>query len=76
MFEIPFMLWLSPEYKAARPKFAGALPKYLSRRFNTQDFPHAAADLAGISADDIEAEKSLFSASYAEPLRHIIKPLF
>ncbi|MDR3126428.1 MAG: sulfatase-like hydrolase/transferase [Rickettsiales bacterium] len=76
MFEIPFILWLSDGYASARPGFVGALSKYLGRKFNTQDFPHAAADLAGVSADGIDWNKSPFSADYDEPVFHIIKTLF
>ena len=76
MFEVPLVIWLSPEYRRARPGFADRLAGYTARRFNLADFPHAAARLAGLSSPDIDPSKSPFDPSYREPKKSIVKQLF
>ena len=71
MFEIPFIVWLSPEYRKSRPGFLDGINK--ARRFNTQHLDHTVMDLSGLSHPDVDMKKSLFSKSYAEPEVHIIK---
>jgi len=62
MFEIPFILWRNKEFLRTRP-----LSIDTARKFNTQDFPFAAAHIAGIAGLDGTETRSPFSASYAEP---------
>jgi heptose-I-phosphate ethanolaminephosphotransferase len=67
MFEIPFIVWLSPEYKEARKEFSDGLKGYLGRGFNTQHFIHSVMDLSGLYNADITLSKSLFSKTYEKP---------
>ncbi|MCM1512262.1 MAG: sulfatase-like hydrolase/transferase [Oxalobacter formigenes] len=73
MFKIPFILWLSPEYRKTRPEFVKNLNHYLGRGFNTQHFPHALMNLSGLNNPDIQPEKSLFFPLYREPHPLIIR---
>jgi heptose-I-phosphate ethanolaminephosphotransferase len=71
MFEIPFIVWLSPEYRNLRREFVSKFD--LKRGFNTQHFIHAAIDLSGLYNSSIDLKKSLFSTFYENPKKLIIK---
>jgi heptose-I-phosphate ethanolaminephosphotransferase len=71
MFEIPFIVWTSPEYKRLRRKFLDGID--VSRAFNTQHLIHAVMDLSGLAHPDIDLKKSPFSKSYGEPAVLIVR---
>ena len=61
MYTIPFMAWASPKWKENHDwNFAGDL----SRPFSSSQFIHTWADLAGLSADELDRSKSLVSDSF------------
>ncbi len=68
MFRVPFVLWLSPEYKAAREAYAAALKARTGRYYNTEHLIHSLADLSGLLNFDIEYQNSIFSDKYKQPV--------
>ena len=68
MFRVPFVLWLSPEYKAAREAYAAALKTRTGRYYNTEHLIHSLADLSGLLNFDIEYQNSIFSDKYKQPV--------
>ena len=60
MCEIPFIVWLSDDFKASRPDLA----IQINRPYSTCDFIHSVSDLAGIVYKDYDASKSLFSLQF------------
>ncbi|WP_339452608.1 phosphoethanolamine transferase CptA [Pseudomonas sp. EA_5y_Pfl2_R50] len=61
MYTIPFMAWASPKWKENHDwNFAGDL----SRPYSSSQFIHTWADLAGLSADELDRSRSLVSASF------------
>ena len=64
MLEIPFILWLSPEYKQKRPDLAARAAAALNKTYNTRDFIHTVIDLAGLSNRDFQTGKSIFSSDF------------
>ena len=47
-YEIPFMIWMSDRYRAARPELAAAIARAVDRPYMTDDLPHLLLDLAGL----------------------------
>lgn len=65
MFDVPLLLWLSPDYRARHPEVVAAAAANKDLPFITSDFAHTAADLARIRFPGFRAEKSLFAPEYA-----------
>ena len=57
MFEVPFYLWLSPDIRG-NFKYDKEI---LQKPYNTENLIHSIADLANVSADEIDYEKSIFN---------------
>ncbi len=64
MFDVPFLLWLSSDFAAARPDFVAVARARRNTPFITSDFAHTVADLAGIRFEGFQPEKSLFDPEY------------
>ena len=61
MYTIPFMAWASPKWRQAHDwSFAGDL----GRPYSSSQLIHTWADLAGLSADELDRSKSLVSDSF------------
>lgn len=71
MFDVPFLLWLSPGFAAARPDLVVLAAARRNAPFITSDFAHTVTDLAGIRFDGFQAEKSLFSPQYTPRKRYV-----
>jgi heptose-I-phosphate ethanolaminephosphotransferase len=71
MFEIPFLVWGSPEYLAARPEIARELPGALLRPYQTDDFMHTFMDMAGVWTDGYQPEKSVVNSRFV-PRRRVV----
>jgi heptose-I-phosphate ethanolaminephosphotransferase len=68
MYDIPFFVWLSPEYKARHPEFSAALKQGTDRFWKMDDsLGHSIAELGHISFGGFQPEKSLFSSTYKTP---------
>ncbi len=64
MFEIPFLIWLSPEYRKERPAFFERLKDYTARPWQTDDLIYPLLDLAGITFAGIQTSKNILSPDY------------
>ncbi|MCX8659511.1 phosphoethanolamine transferase CptA [Gilliamella sp. B2772] len=71
MYTVPFMLWQSPKWLMSHPNH---FESYVNRKFSTQDLIHTWSDLAGLSFDDYQPEKSIVNEKFAQPTRWIGDP--
>lgn len=72
MHEIPFIVWLSPEYKHQFPKFS-ELKSYSNRRYNLEDFIHSFSELSNIKFNLLDSTRSVFNEGFQERTRWINK---
>lgn len=66
MFEIPFLVWLSPEYKSTYE-----LTFQPERPYVINDLLHSMSDLSRIQFDEYESERSIFSKNFVPKPRII-----
>ena len=71
MFEIPFVVWLSPAYRQERPDFSQAVQQYTHRPWQADDLIYPVLDLAGIVFDGFKSEKSLLSPHFIREKRRM-----
>lgn len=71
MYTIPFMLWQSPKWRASHPN---NYQSYVERKFSTQDLIHTWSDLAGLSYDSYQPEKSIVNPNFHQSIRWIGDP--
>ena len=71
MADIPFLLWLSPEYRSARPELVAQLPGDVTRPYQTDRLLFGIADLAGVAWPGMRPEGSVFSPQFQEAPRFI-----
>lgn len=71
MFDIPFILWLSDDYKVFNKSLVNDLPNYLTRRYQTDDVIHSIIDLTKCYGEDFEPERSIFNKAF-KPRKRII----
>ncbi|WP_162880214.1 phosphoethanolamine transferase [Mariniflexile rhizosphaerae] len=67
MFEIPFILWESKDYK-----LKNNIKIELNRPYMTDDLFHSIADLCGIDNKYVDLERSIFSKSFKNRKRVIL----
>ncbi|WP_299220980.1 sulfatase-like hydrolase/transferase [uncultured Aquimarina sp.] len=66
MYEIPFILWVSPKYRSLRkPKFN------LRNKFMTDELIQAVSDLSEIKFDGFDKNRSIFNEEFSERPRII-----
>lgn len=70
MFEIPFILWLSDQYKK---KSTINFQKKLDRKYNLEDFIYSFSELSRIQFDQFQPEKSIFNTDFRFKKRLILK---
>lgn len=71
MYTVPFILWQSPTWVQTHPN---NYRSYVDRKYSTQHLIHTWSDLAGLSYDLYEPEKSIVSPSYKDLPRWIGDP--
>lgn len=69
--EVPFILWLSEEYKERQPQKIEQLGKYLDRRYMTDDTIYSIFDLLGIGVDSFDSKRSIFSPDFKPRKRQV-----
>jgi heptose-I-phosphate ethanolaminephosphotransferase len=72
MVEIPFVVWLAPQFRKARPELVAHLKKRLHTPFMSDGFFHTMTDLAGISCSLMDPTRSLINPAYRERPRCVI----
>ena len=63
MYAVPFILWMTDSWRATH---LNDFSSFLDRPYSTSHFIHAWSDLAGLSYEGFEPEKSLVSAQFKE----------
>jgi heptose-I-phosphate ethanolaminephosphotransferase len=71
MFDIPFILWLSDDYKKLHKNKVKNFQFYLNRRYQTDDVIHSIIDLSGCYSADYDSTKSIFSPYFKFEKRFI-----
>ena len=61
VFEIPFLIWVSDNYKQIHPDIVERIEKSIHKPYVIDDVPHLLLDLAGIQCDEFEPSRSLIS---------------
>jgi heptose-I-phosphate ethanolaminephosphotransferase len=69
MAEIPFLVWLSDDFKAHHADFVAGLSDALDRPYVNSSFSHSLADLARLTSRDMEPKRSLFSKAFEPEVR-------
>src|SRR5690554_2737133 len=70
MYEVPFVIWTSPEYKNQHPNLSD-LNSFTNRKYNLEDFIHSFSDLSRIEFNLIDKTRSIFSQEFQERTRWI-----
>lgn len=70
MHEIPFIVWLSSEYKNQISTFS-EVKSYSNRRYNLEDFIHSFSELSNIQFNLIDSTRSVFNQGFQERTRWI-----
>lgn len=63
-FEIPFMIWMSDEYKSTHPDVVKQVENSLDKPFMIDDLPHLMLDIAGIDCEWFDPTRSLINERY------------
>ena len=63
MYAVPFFLWMTDSWRATEPR---DFSTFLDRPYGNSHFIHTWSDLAGLSYDGFEPEKSLVSGKFKE----------
>lgn len=71
MYTIPFILWESPSWLKTHPNNYQA---YVDRKFSSQDLIHTWSDLAGLTYNLYQPEKSLVNPNFKQSIRWIGDP--
>jgi heptose-I-phosphate ethanolaminephosphotransferase len=72
LVEIPFMAWLSPEYKKQFPQKAALVYAHRSLPFVTDDLFHALIDLSGIQTKIFNPKESVFNSEFNRERKRIL----
>lgn len=71
MYDIPFLIWLSPEYRQSFPELSHAVPGYLDRPWQNSDLAYPVLSLAGVSFAGFDPRRDILSPSFI-PQRRLI----
>jgi len=71
VYEVPMILWLSPQYKARFPRLAAEAAANAAKPYQTNDLTYGLAALLRLSYDAFPDHKNIFSASYRPRPRYI-----
>lgn len=62
--EVPFMIYVSDQFKEKHPEILNKIQRALNKPFMTDDFMHAVFDLLNIECKDLNKNLSLFNENY------------
>lgn len=69
MYDIPFILWQSNQYKKENQKFIFDI----SRKYSTEDVIHTISDLSNLYFKEFDATRSIINIDFEEKKRIILK---
>src|SRR5690606_36581617 len=70
MYEVPFIVWLSENYKSAYPDYKN-LNLYTKRPYSLEHFIHSFSDLSQIKFDKFNETKNIYNAKFEKRNRWI-----
>lgn len=70
-YEIPFIVWLSEEYKKRFPGFPEQIEKNINTPIQTDNIITGLSDLARVSFDGFEEGKNIFSSQFTPVKRYM-----
>ncbi len=71
MYEVPFLVWFSPEYRRGNPDFVRAVAAARDRKFQTLALYQSLIELARLTHPLFDPRLSLFSPDFVERKRHV-----
>lgn len=71
MYEVPFLVWLSPQFVRDNPDFAHGVAAATARPFQNRALYHSLLGLARLTHPLYDATADLFSPSFVPPERHV-----
>ena len=71
-FEIPFMIWMSDEYKENHPEIVKQVENSLDQPFMIDDLPHLVLDIAGIDCEWFDPTRSLINKRYNSNRKRLV----
>ena len=72
MIEIPFIVYVSDEFRAKHPQIYTRIKNATKRAFMNDDFIHALIDIAGFNIDGFEEKRSLFSDKFNQMRKRMV----
>ncbi len=69
MFEIPFLVWFSDNYKKVNKLKVDSLPYWTNRKYQTDHVIHSVIDLSNLELMNYQPEKSVFNLKFKENIR-------
>jgi len=71
MYEVPFLVWFSPEYREGNPGFVRAVAEARDRKYQTAGLYQSVIDLARLTHAMYDPRASLFSPDFVAKKRHV-----
>ena len=71
VYEVPFFIWISDEYKNTHHDVVNRIEKSLNKPFVIDDLPHLLLDLAGIECKNYDSTHSILNDKYSRSKRLI-----
>ena len=71
MYEVPFLLWLSEEYKLDYSEFAGSIKNCVNRPWQSNNLAYSVFHLAGISFPGLDSSRDILSPKFTPQERLI-----
>lgn len=71
--EIPFVLWLSPQYRSLHPDKVNSMTSNLNKPFVADDLFHSLLDLSAVETNFLIHTKSIFSPIFNEQRKRILE---
>ena len=72
MIEIPFIVYVSDEFRAKHPEIYARIKNSTNKPFMTDDLIHALIDIAGFTIDGFEERRSLFSDKFNHARKRMV----
>lgn len=72
MVEIPFFIWLSPEFQKSHKKMVMQLEKYLHRPYMNDDFIHTIIDISKINTSVFDPTRSIINMNFKSRPRWVL----
>ncbi len=64
MYDIPFLIWLSPEYRQNFPELSRVAENYLDRPWQNSDLAYPVLNLAGVGFAGFDPRRDILSPSF------------